>query len=204
MLRVDGTLPYVNIVALGRATGRGLLLVVLMGAPILIGGLAGLWWPTTWAVAAVIGSVLVAVLLAGAVASYWWTTALMCLLAITAGAVATMAPLAVLNHRGERLTATVADRDVVSSQKNNRSSRTTYHYQFKGPDGAPIAGEVVQHKAVWDIGDRVDLVVDPQAHVDPAQPRDLRYETPLELVALIGGALLLVLCFVAGYAGRPS
>ncbi|GHJ49295.1 hypothetical protein Cs7R123_66370 [Catellatospora sp. TT07R-123] len=105
-------------------------------------------------------------------------------LSITAAVLAFFwAPLAVLDLRGDPVTATVSGVHVIGGKQR------MYQYQLRGPDGRTLPGALTEYQDVYRTGDRVDVVADRDAELDPVEAGDLDGVRGLGLAT---GALLLL------------
>jgi hypothetical protein len=90
-------------------------------------------------------------------------------------------PLAVLDFRGDEVTAVVTVEHVVWG-KHSR-----YDYQLSGSDGRPIAGVLTQYYRAFKPGDHVDVLVDRYGQLDPVTASETEDERKLGIAA---GSLL--------------
>jgi hypothetical protein len=102
------------------------------------------------------------------------------------------APLAVLDIRGEQVTA------VISSERASYGKHSQYRYSLHRSDGRPISGELIEYADYYAIGDQVDVVVDRREEVDPVDASALQDERTTGIAAAVCLVLAGVLAVMVG------
>jgi hypothetical protein len=102
----------------------------------------------------------------------------------------------VLMAHGERVQATVTRIDTVHGPRAVR----TYLFSLTAGHGRPIGGQLTESTREFDVGDRVEVVVDPRGWIAPKTTGEVDAATPLGITALVGFALTVVMSVFAGHS----
>jgi hypothetical protein len=103
-------------------------------------------------------------------------------------------PLAVLDLRGEPVTAVVTAEHVVRGKHN------VYRYELRGLDGRVIAGSLTEYDDVYEPGDDVAVIVDRRQQLDPRAAAELDGERETGIAA--AGLLVLTTALSIGVGSR--
>lgn len=167
------------------AATRTATVIALFNAPVAVAGLAavGSQHVVSWSIAV---TMLLAVVGASQlVQAHTLYIALVGGAAVVAAVLVMMAvPLLVLQHRGERVEATVVAARTVQNFRTPED-----RYRLIDSDGRILPGELADTKGTYALGDRVEVVYDPNGVLDP-QPGYMDGTGP-ELVAVAGVLVVL-------------
>ncbi|MFF5235450.1 hypothetical protein [Dactylosporangium sp. NPDC000521] len=116
----------------------------------------------------------------------------------------TLVPMAVLSARGRPTAAVVASITDVTVRRRS-STWHEWRYQLVDPDGRPIPGRLIATGPYWQIGDQVDVLVDPAARIDPREAGDEAGDIDdWSSVAFIAGPLIALAAGLAVLAAIRS
>jgi hypothetical protein len=103
-------------------------------------------------------------------------------------------PLAVLDLRGEPVTA------IVTTEHVARGKHNRYRYELRGADGRPIAGMLTEYDDVYKPGDHIRVIVDRRQQLDPVTADRLDGERVTGIAA--AGLLVLTTALSVGVGAR--
>ncbi len=178
--------------------GRGLILAAVFTGPVWVAGTVAALVRTYWAGWLMVIATVLAIVVAGQLFPEGRLGIAACGVVSALAAIVTFIwmPLAVLDLRGEPMTAVVTTERVVRGRHN------LYRSELLGPGGRPIPGLLTEYDDVYAPGDRVDVVVDRRQRLDTVTAAELGAQRETGIGA--AGLLLLATALSVGVGSRAD
>jgi hypothetical protein len=175
---------------------HGLVLAAILTGPTWIAGTVAALIRTYWAGWFMVVAVVLAIVAASQLFPERRLGIVVCgvLAALAAIVMFVWMPLAVLDLRGEPVTA------VVTAEHVARGKQNLYQYELRGPDGRPIAGMLTEYDDVYEPGDHIGVIVDRRQQLDPKTADELDGERVTGIA--VAGLLVFTTALSIGVGSR--